>query len=240
MQRTAHHQDVMTKPQQPPDMPALALAECLATRLCHDVAGLVGTLAGTLEMALEDSQPDAEAAQLATDATRLLGARIRLYRAAWGGGEPEGVPLATLTEGLPNRARVKLELATIAPGFTDDPTDPDALKPGGPRLLLCLLLAGCAGLHGGGTIAARPEPGGGFSMTLTGRHAAWPEELFGRKPAELEPRELAAPLAAMVAASLGWRLISRGDQVVAEKIGWAVPAPPNPPSRHEASTTASV
>jgi histidine phosphotransferase ChpT len=237
MHRTAQHQDVMTLP--PPQIAALPLAECLATRLCHDVAGLVGTLAGTLEMALEEGQPDAEAAQLATDATRLLGARIRLYRAAWGGGEPDGVPLATLTEGLPNRARVKLELATIAPAFTDDPTDPDALKPGGPRLLLCLLLAGCAGLHGGGTIAARPEPGGGFSMTLTGRHAAWPEELVGPPPAELEARELAAPMAAMVAAALGWRLTLKGEQVLAEKSGGHVPCPPPPPSRH-ASTIASL
>ncbi len=228
MQQIAQHQDVtipqdvMTPAWPPPDSLALALAECVATRLCHDVAGLVGTLSGTLEMALEDGQPDEEAAQLATDAVRLLGAQVRLYRAAWGGGEPDATPLSGLTEGLPNRVRLKLELATIAPAFNDAPDNPDALKPGGPRLLLCLLLAGCAGLHGGGTIAARPERDGGFSMTLTGRHAAWPEALFGRPPAELDARGLAAPMAAMVAAALGWRLTLRGEQVLAEKLAGKV------------------
>jgi histidine phosphotransferase ChpT len=233
----AQQQNHITPPLPLAAVPALPLAECLATRLCHDVAGLVGTLAGTLEMALEDGQPDAEAAQLAIDATRLLGARVRLYRAAWGGGELAAESLNALTEGLPNRARLRLELATIAPAFSDDPTDPDALKPGGPRLLLCLLLAGCAGLHGGGTIAARPEPGGGFSMTLTGKHAAWPEELFGQPPAELDARGLAAPMAALVAAALGWRLLQRGEQLLAEKIAWAAPAAPNPPSRHASIET---
>jgi hypothetical protein len=195
----------------------LALAEGLVTRLCHDFAGLAGTLSGTLEMALEDAPHDTEAASLATEAAQALAARVRLFRAAWGGGDMEDAPLVALAEGLPGRRRLALDLAAL------DAAQGQELAEGGARLILCLLLAACAGAPAGGAISVAPHKGGGFGMTLTGRHAAWPASLtaLGSDPIlhlnSAEPRGLAGPIAALVAASCGWRLRVEGLQLTAAR-----------------------
>jgi histidine phosphotransferase ChpT len=182
---------------------ALALAECLAARLCHDVSGLVATIAGTLEMALDDDMSGpTEASVLATQAASQLAARVRLYRAAWGGGDMNEDAVTTLAEGLPNGSRLRL---TLAPDLAD------RLDAPGRRLLLCALLAATAGMPAGGGIAAEPA-GAGFRLVLDGRRAAWPEAVaaYGADLAACidgaEPHGLAAPMMALIAAGLGWRL----------------------------------
>ena len=60
--------------------PAAKLAEILAARLCHDLAGLTGSLGGALELAEED----AEALSVARDSALALHARLTLLRAAFG------------------------------------------------------------------------------------------------------------------------------------------------------------
>jgi hypothetical protein len=181
---------------------ALKLAECLTTRLCHDVAGLVATLSGTLEMALEDGG-GGEAADLASEAAAMLAARVRLFRAGWGGGDLERSNFSALAGGLPGRGKLSLDLAGLENAHATG-----ALAEGGARLVLCLLLAACAGLPFGGQILGMAAPGGGFTLAIAGRNAAWPSGLTGGHEvlAEASPSLLAAPMAAMVAAGLGWRL----------------------------------
>ncbi len=184
--------------------PDLDFAEALTARLCHDMAGLVATLSGTLEMVLEDQGADTEAASLASNAARALATRLRLYRAAWGGGDLEQATLAALAEGLPNRARLMLDLAALDEARAHGDLDQDTA-----RLVLCLLLAASAGMPMGGRIGVRlAKPG--LAIALDGRNAAWPDAGFGG-PASA----LAAPMARMLAESLGWMLTANGNEMVA-------------------------
>jgi hypothetical protein len=190
----------------------LTVAECLATRLCHDVAGLIATVSGTLEMALDDMETESEAATLAQEAAGQLAARVRLYRAAWGGGDMEGDGVTGLAEGLPNRARLNLAL---------DPALSDGRLPrDGGRVLLCVLLAATAGMPRGGDITAAASATG-FSVLLGGKQAAWPARI-AVNASELEQslhdadaRGLAAPMAALVAAATRWRLSVDGLRLTA-------------------------
>ena len=187
-----------------PDL-LLALAEAMATRLCHDVAGLASTIAGTLEMALEDAESglNGEAAALATEAAQMLSARIRLYRAAWGGGDIEPGTLLDLAAGLPNRSKLTL---SVAPAFMAEHR-----AGAGPRLLLCILLAAGSALPAGGAISVMTAEGGGFSVTIAGRNAAWPEGLTGARAGHgTDPRTLAAPMVALIAAAHAWRIARDG------------------------------
>ena len=194
----------------------LILAEIMATRLCHDMAGLVATVAGTLEMALEDTDGDGEAASLAIEASGQLAARVRLYRAAWGGGDMEQDGIAGLAEGLPNRARLNL---AIDPALSDGRLPPEAC-----RLVLCVLLAATAGLPTGGDVMAA-RTGRGFSILLAGRNAAWPAGIEGQATdlavflERFDARGLAVPMAALVAAAAGWQLTLDGMRLVATPPG---------------------
>ncbi len=182
----------------------LDFAETLTSRLCHDMAGLVATLSGTLELVLEDQGAETEAATLATDAARALAVRLRLYRAAWGGGDLEQASLAALAEGLPNRARLTLDLAPL-----DEARRRCALDEEAARLVLCLLLAASAGMPMGGRIAGRLAPPG-LAIAIDGRNAAWPGAQAGGPAAAL-----AAPMARMLASSMGWGLSVEGSEMIA-------------------------
>src|SRR4051794_28917882 len=57
----------------------IQLARLLAARLCHDLGGVVGTLAGTLDLAEEREMLD-----LARGTAETLRQRLRLLAAAWG------------------------------------------------------------------------------------------------------------------------------------------------------------
>mgnify|MGYP001366455652 CR=1 FL=1 len=59
----------------------IALAQAVCTRLCHDLGGAAGALAGALD--LLDGAGD-DALDVARDASRILDRRIRFYRAAIG------------------------------------------------------------------------------------------------------------------------------------------------------------
>jgi len=184
---------------------AVRLASTLATRLCHDVAGLLGTLAGTLDVAHED----AEAAALAAETAATLIARVRLLRAAWGGG---GGPLdasamAKLAQGLPGIERLRLDFSALHGELAEAPA----------RLALCLLLTALPGLPRGGVIAIDGAPRGGVRVMLGGGSAAWPAllaECAGSKAAcwraASSPRGFAAPLACLLAAASGWRILVEG------------------------------
>ncbi len=67
----------------------LHLAELLAARLCHEVSGPAGTLAGAVEIARTEPGSAAEALDIAAQAAAGLAARLRLLRAAWAGAAEE-------------------------------------------------------------------------------------------------------------------------------------------------------
>ncbi len=186
---------------------AVAFAATLATRLCHDVAGLLGTLAGTLELADEDD----EARQLAAETAQTLIARVRLLRAAWGGGAGplDAATIGALAEGLPGIERLRLDTSGLPGELAETPS----------RLILCLLLAALPGLPRGGSIAVAVAPGGAIRMRLSGQAAAWPDTLAicAANAAACwsanTPRTLAAPLACLLAQEAGWRIAVEQDTV---------------------------
>ena len=184
---------------------ALRLASTLSTRLCHDVSGLLGTLAGVLDLIDEDP----EARGLATETVAVLIARVRLLRAAWGGGggPMDGNLIATLAAGLPGFERLKLDVSALPGELAETPA----------RLTLCLLLAALPGMPRGGSIAIAGAPGGGARLILDGPGVGW--TALTRRCAESDsacweaadaPRDLAAPLACLLAASVGWRVSIEG------------------------------
>jgi histidine phosphotransferase ChpT len=185
-----------------PPADALRLPAALAARICHDIAGPLGSLAGTLDMLAEDGDPEALA--IARESASILAARLRLLRAAW--AEDVEVPgtriMQALVPGLPNaeRLRVTLELD-------------QAMAPALRRLGLNLLLLGSAALPRGGDIVLHGEAGA-LRLRVIGRNAAWPERLAACAAAGAaaasgwrDPRGLAVPMACLLAASQGLRII---------------------------------
>jgi len=173
----------------------LLLAGTLSNRLCHDLSGSLGALAGTLEMAAEEG--DQEALALAMVLAQEMSARLRLLRAAWGAGS-ELPELETLLPGLPGADRLKLDASNLT-------TTDERMR----RLALMFLLVAAAGLPRGGTIRL----GGtdqGFWVEIEGVRAAWPAELetcLAESHALLEacerPRALAVALSCLHARARG-------------------------------------
>ena len=188
---------------------ALALAEVLATRLCHDLAGGLGTLMGALELAHDDPAMLDEALPVAREAAEVLGARLRLARTAWGRLETpmSGAELHNLAAGLPLGRRVRVELDGIG---TQRSFSPDAA-----RLLLNLLMLGVESLAGEGVLAVAEMPGGEFVLGLSGPRAAWPNGFSGMladpqialiAAVDLGARHLQGPLVALIAHTSGRRV----------------------------------
>jgi histidine phosphotransferase ChpT len=190
----------LSDPSRSPD--PLRLPSALAARICHDIAGPLGALTGTLELLAEDGDPEALA--LARESAAILSARLRLLRAAW--AEDVEVPgtrvMQALVPGLPNaeRLRVTMEL---------DQTMQPSLR----RLGLNLLLLGSAALPRGGDMLLRGSADG-LLLRVDGRGAAWPDALAAcARAADLaamtwhDPRGLAVPMVCLLAASLGLRII---------------------------------
>ena len=191
------------------DNDALLLAGALAARLCHDLAGPLGTITGALDLA---EHADAEALALAREATTDLAHRLRLYRAAWAEGAGPGsvAELAALAQGLAHR-RVRLDVAGL-PG-------PARLRPEFGRVILNVVLLGAEGMPRGGTVALHGEPEVEVAVMLTGLGAAWPagtaETIANPATAlarlrqhtgTLQPRALLPPFIALLAARDGLRL----------------------------------
>jgi len=182
----------------------LRLAELVCARICHDLAGLLGSLVGTLELVAEEAGAT-EAVSLATDTAGVLALRLRLLRAAWAGlADPLDLPrLAALASGLAT-SRVALDLAGL-PAATVFP-------PPMGRLVLNLLLLGAEALPRGGVLRL---DGGATDVIarLDGPHAAWPAGLIGMLADEAaawqaltNPRAMQAPLTALLARHHGVRL----------------------------------
>lgn len=170
----------------------ITLAQDLAARLCHDLGGAVGTVAGMLDLL-----PDGEALAQAREGASELRRRLLLWRAATGGAGP--VPLAdlpALAEGLLAGGRAALSVAAPAPAR------PEA----GQMLLLAAMVAGEA-LPKGGAVEIAAE-GGGYLVLADGPLLRWPPALLSGlagEAAEPGPRSVLPRLLLALAAQHGWQ-----------------------------------
>lgn len=185
-----------SKPRAPPEgLDPLLLAGALCARLCHDLAGSLGALSGTLEMAAEDG--DKEALRLAMILAQELAARLRLLRAAWGSGSD--VPaLESLLPGLPGAERLKLDTANFR--VADESVQ---------RFSLNLMMVAAAALPRGGVIRMSGTDQR-LKVEIEGARAGWPEAFAGCLAGDatlLEaceaPRSIAIAMACLHARALG-------------------------------------
>jgi histidine phosphotransferase ChpT len=178
----------------------LGLAQAVCTRLCHDLGGAVGALAGALEM-IGDAPTDAT--ELAHDAARIIERRLRFWRVAAGGPSDamDAAALAELGEGLTLGRRASLDLQGLEPGLIP----PEMAQP-----LLLAMLIGIEALPRGGLLHVAGSAEGGFTILPEGPGASWPPGLpsvvAGRPPADLAPRGIALPLLGAVAEACRVRL----------------------------------
>ncbi len=177
-----------------PPFPAVAgpdglkLAALLASRLCHDFAGGLGTVRNSLQFAREAPDDAREALDLAEEAADEVVQRLRLMRAAWGDGN-EAASLADLLKLAANlgRGRIEVRLSGI---------DPQTLLPANvARLVLNMLLLAAESLPRGGIIAMEGDERNDLLVAIAGHGAAWPAGFAAW---------LAAPKAA-------WDYLSRED-----------------------------
>lgn len=187
---------------------ALLLAETLAARLCHDLAGTANALIGAVEELRDAPDDPAEALALAQDAGDALVRRLRLVRAAWGHGTaamavPEWLALA---EGATRRGlRLEIDGLDRAAGFST----------AGARLMLNLVLLAAEALPAGGTIHLAGHPDQDVVLRIAGPRAAWPAGLAAMLAdraaaaavlADGGPRLLQATLTALIAHGSGQRV----------------------------------
>jgi histidine phosphotransferase ChpT len=178
------------------------LAQDLCARLCHDLVGPLGTVAGALDMLRDD--PDA--AELARDAAADMRRRLKFWRVACGGGTGSMAvaEITGLLDGLLSGGRARLELQ----GLDTDEELPAAVA---QMLLVAALLAGEA-LPRGGTVMLLRE-NAGFTLRPEGRVVAWPPALLATLAgsAAQGPREVPAGLLRRHAELAGWmmRIVER-------------------------------
>lgn len=184
----------------------LHLAELIAARICHDLSGPIGPMAGMLELAREDPDAAEEALAAANEAAASVIARLRLLRAAWTGDcvAMDVRAIGTLIHSGLARKRVTIDLSGIAASI---------FAPVTARLLLNALLLGSEGLPGGGTLTCAGHPDGDILITIAGPRAAWPSGLAAclANPAAAwgmldDPRRLQVPFIALLASRPGPRL----------------------------------
>ncbi len=190
----------------------LRLAELLATRLCHDLSGPLGTLMGSLEMLAEEPESAEEALTLAGDVSTVLGNRLRLLRAAWAGGTPalDVASFRDMAGGLTTR-RLRLDLDGIDTAGQFTPT--------GARVALNVVMLAADCLAGGGVVRVSGDPRRDLLVVIEGARAAWPAGFAGflsddshawlalRETEGVEAsRGLQGPLTALIARSCGIRL----------------------------------
>ena len=180
------------------DRELLQFSELVCARICHDLGGLTGTLAGALELA--DGENGGEAIALAHEAATALARRLRLLRAALSpASDPLGASgIADLALGLGGGLRVDVSGLGSA-----------TLSPEQARLALAMVLLCAEALPAGGTLHLTTEAQGVPHVLAVGPRAAWPpgtaQGLAGKLPGSA--RELLAPFCALLARATGMSLV---------------------------------
>lgn len=145
--------------------PVTALADALAARLCHDLSGPAGTVAGMLELHDPARDPPDGTLDLAREATGQLLRRLKLARAAWAGAADwEAGALAGLAAlAATDRLHVRLDATSLALGRA----------PALGRLLLNVVLLGEETLGGRGAVAIEAGEARALRAVLSPARA-WP------------------------------------------------------------------
>jgi histidine phosphotransferase ChpT len=189
----------------------MQFAELLATRICHDLSGPLNTLMAAIEIAIEDPGGAAEALPLASDASVVLGQRLRLLRVAWGGGGGAMAidEIAALAAGLPGR-NLHLDLGELHAERL--------FSAAAARLVLNALMLAAEALPGGGVIQLSGDSQRQVMLRIAGAAAAWPPGFIGyltdpqaaeqalNEASAITARTLQGPLLALLAHRLGLRV----------------------------------
>lgn len=140
------------------------LAELLASRICHDLGSPVASITALLPQAA-----DPAAHEILSETTSELGARLKLFSAAFGSSdELAWSELAPLLQGAPMAHRVRFEMAAAAV----------QLAPGRARLLLSAALLAAEALPRGGVVRISRHPDGSTTLMPDGRDAEWSPTLL--------------------------------------------------------------
>ncbi len=178
----------------------IALAQAVATRLCHDLGGAIGALANALDLM---DGPGGDAMDVARDASTIMDRRIRFYRAAVGAGcgDCRVEELAQAAEGLTLGRRAMIDLNDLEATIV--------LPAHVAQAVLLALWTAIDGLPRGGTVRVGGDLEGGISIWPDGPSAAWPPILaagLGGEAMQVNARTVAVPLLVTLAASSGIRL----------------------------------
>ena len=192
-------------------MDRLDFAGLIASRICHDLAGPIGAIAGGAELLGDEADEVVRSEFLAVMGTgaATLAARLRLLRLLFGDGSDTPIPLAEvraiLAAWFAIDARVALDWA-----------DASAVVPLPlARLLLALALTAADALEHGGHIAIAPAAdgwrivGAGPHVALAPEHAAI---LVGADAMAAGSRAATAHLAAALAQRLETSIVITQSQ----------------------------
>ncbi|UPY37253.1 histidine phosphotransferase family protein [Sediminicoccus sp. KRV36] len=139
--------------------PSSRLAELLASRIFHDLGSPVASITALLP---QGTDPAAHTILMET-ATELR-ARMKLFSAAFGGGdELAWQDLGTLLLGAPMAHRVRFDM----------PSAPGILPPGRVRLMLSAALLAAEALPRGGVVRIAQDQSWRVTFLPEGRDAAW-------------------------------------------------------------------
>jgi len=183
----------------------LKLAEIISARVCHDLAGPIGTLTATLEMVAEGGVDAAEALEIARDAANSLQSRLRFIRAAWSidGAELDAAAIQGCCGCLPQARKTVFRFEALIGHFAAPMS----------RGLLNLTMLGLECLPRGGTIRLAGNQEDGAVMTINGPGAAWPTGFAGLLTDEdaswaalRDSRSLQAPLTSLILRHSGLKL----------------------------------
>lgn len=191
------------------------LAELLVSRICHDLGSPVASVVSLLPQAA-----DPAALGILTEGAAELGARMRLFSAAFGSSdEMAWNELPPLLRGAPMAHRVRFAMAA----------DSARLSPCRVRLVLAAALVAAEALPRGGVVHISRDPGGEVALRPEGRGAGWSPTLLGLLAGgSLEaalaegPRRVLAPWLVVQAAGADVRLAlapAEGEAVPVLTIG---------------------
>lgn len=179
----------------------LDLARMVGLRLCHDLGGVVGTIANALDMM--GGGVGGEAANLAQEAAEVLRKRLVLWRALLGGqGEATLAETLALLDGQLAGGRAQPETGTLDPAFRL----PEAIVP----VVLAALLVGGEALPRGGRVRLAGDLRREMAVLPEGQRAAWPPSLIRALAGEMPPdpmgREVTVVWLCRIAEAVGARL----------------------------------
>lgn len=183
----------------------LRLAEIISARLCHDMAGPIGTVAASLEMLSEGGPDVAEALEIARDAARGMLSRLRFIRAAWAvdGAELDAKSIRGYCIEVPQARKISFQMDHLK-GLLGAPMS---------RGVLNLALLAIESLPRGGNISLSGNENDGVVIVIDGSHAAWPSgfaalvaDAEAAWPALHDSRTLQAPLTVLIAQQSGLKL----------------------------------